>query len=743
MSPPADPNFASRGPSPKSARGARARAYALSSIVLIASTGAAILGNVLADRYRARPDVTATREQTLAPGTTLLLSRLLKPYRVVIAADSKSLDPKSARAARDVLEEMARAEGDFSFTFIDTASTSGLAAYRQVVGGLVSRDRDLITDQTAAIELANAGAVSLAAYLTDSLSPSLLSMQDKVPGVAPDSQALRKALENAAANARISARDLTDAASRSADALRARLGDIPLPATDRAAETLAHALSPSVDRLADLARDMAQFPNLPAAAGPAADQAANLAPEIEQRRGQAAIVLESMRRLKKPDLLRVTQILESGQAALVIGPPEIGLAAIDLDALFPPGSVLSTGSTSSIDHRRRAEELVSSALSALLTPRRPIVVLLHAEITPLLDQPGLFTHLQQRLRLRGIDAVEWPVVLNPERPSLLAADPEANNPEKRRPVVYAAIAPDSSAASARAGTPGGAQRAALVGDNVRTLAEEGANVLICMNPSVLPGQGDTDPITAVLPRFGLIADTGRPLLKEHFTPRGRAVETVQLLQGAGGGQTPINGAIRGLPAAFSWPIALVERTAPEKIRLTITPLYRVPAAESLWGESEWLRLWQTPSEARALLRQEELPRFNEGRDARWPEGNPTKPDQHWMLAAAVQRAELDKPPQRAVIVGSNSWFIDQVTQAATMVDGRAAPRNPGNLELFEASIYWLANQDQLIAQSPAAMASPVISPISEVALSRLRIVVILGLPLGVLLLGGLYRIIRG
>ena len=41
------------------------------------------------------------------------------------------------------------------------------------------------------------------------------------------------------------------------------------------------------------------------------------------------------------------------------------------------------------------------------------------------------------------------------------------------------------------------------------------------------------------------------------------------------------------------------------------------------------------------------------------------------------------------------------------------------------------------------MATPVIAPIADAALSRLRIAVILGLPLGILLLGGLYRIIRG
>ncbi|CAG0987562.1 hypothetical protein PHYC_02108 [Phycisphaerales bacterium] len=738
------------GPRPTVPRGrgrTRARSHALAAIIILAATIVVVLGNVLAEEYRVRPDVTTTGEQTLAPRSSLVLSRLDKPHRIVIAADMKTLDIRARQRALDVLLAMEHQSDNLKHMLIDTGSTSGLASYRQLVGELVQRERQTLTDQTASIELAGGACVSLAGYLSDTLSPAILSVQDTLPSIGPDGQSQRRAMEQAAATVRLTARDLLSASARAGDALKARLGDIPLPATDQGAAALADCLRSTVDQLSGIGRELRRINSSSAAAGPAAEQASRLIPEVEKRRDQAAVVLDSMRKLKRPDLLRITQVLESGQAALVIGPPEVGLSAIDLEALFPSGTALDASGASKADLRRRAEELFTSAIASLMSPSRPLVVLVHAEVAPILEQPGLFTKLLERLRLHGIDMVEWPVAVNPDPPSLTSVGADARTSE--RPVVYVSISPDSTAGAGRAGASNGPQRAAKLGEVLSSLAGKGSNLLVSLNPSILPGSGDTDPTIALLSRFGLTADTGRPLLKEQVTPRGRSIETVQWLQpteapsGTTEGPWCLNGAIRGLPTALSWPIALVDRPVTDKTRITLVPLYQVAAGPSVWCESQWARLWQTPPDTRPLIPVADLPRFDEGRDGRWPTGRESQSPQKWLLAAAVQRSELGQPPQRAVIVGSNNWFIDNLTQAAVNADGRAVYRNPGNLELFESAVYWLAGQDSLIAQSPSAQAMPMVGAVAETPLSRLRLATILGLPLAILVLGALYRLVRG
>jgi hypothetical protein len=154
-----------------------------------------------------------------------------------------------------------------------------------------------------------------------------------------------------------------------------------------------------------------------------------------------------------------------------------------------------------------------------------------------------------------------------------------------------------------------------------------------------------------------------------------------------------------------------------------------------------MRLRQTPREQRAVM--PDPPTFDPQRDGRFPEGRDTGQSQRWLIAAAVERSELGQAAQRAVIVGSGSWFIDPVTTRQTLADGRPVPANPGNLELFESAVFWLANQDTFIAQSPSARAVAIVSKADERELLYLRIAAIGGLPLLMLALGGAYRLIRG
>ena len=58
--------------------------------------------------------------------------------------------------------------------------------------------------------------------------------------------------------------------------------------------------------------------------------------------------------------------MQGANAALVIGPPELGVAAIDFDALYPPARVINAAGVGPASLRQRAEELVTTALLALV-----------------------------------------------------------------------------------------------------------------------------------------------------------------------------------------------------------------------------------------------------------------------------------------------------------------------------------------------------------------------------------------
>jgi hypothetical protein len=715
------------------------RVMFLTCVTLLAVTASVVIANMVGDRFATRIDVTHAGNQRLAPRTQRLLDHLSQTYRVVVAADMKALDLRSRERAKDVLTEMHRSSSKLEFQFLDTGVVTGLDQFKKLVRDLASRDANLIKEQQTAIELAGGGALALSAYLNDTLSPALLEIEN---GISPGTQAgqtNRAYFEQAAAGARLLAKDLTGANNKASDELKSKLDDIAIPATDKAAAALMGILSPAVDQMDDLAKQLKRFADSEVSAGPARDLARPLVPAVEQRRDQAAVVLESLRKLKRLDLLRIIDALRSANAAIVIGPPDVGLAAIDLESLMPSAAWLEATGTGKADLHRRAEELIATSISALVNPIRPIVVVVHAEPHAFFDHPEVFkqtiSQLAQNLQFRGVDMIEWAVVSQNEPPRL-----KLLNPDGKRPVVYVGLPTDSSTSTNTPGALSGVQRAAKLGEVLNALSQGGKNILLSVSPSVLPTYGQPDPLTPVLTRFGLAADSGRPLLTERTLPAGRAVAPDHLVlpeESTG----LMGGAVRGLPMLMPWPVALFEKPQDGKVRLTTTHLYSLPAGESTWAESQWLRLWQVPENQRTLIG--ELPVFDKDRDGRWPEGRPSGKEQSWLLAAAVERSEVGSQPQRLVAVGANWWFFDRYTQPQVSVEGRTGSANPGNCELFESAVYWLAGQDELIAQSPSAQAFAIVQPMETKVLSGLRITTIFGLPAAVLLLGLLYRLVRG
>jgi hypothetical protein len=711
----------------------------LTIVTLLAVTASLVVANVVSDRYKSRIDVTQSGNQRLAPRTQRLLDRLDQTYKVVVAADMKTIDLRSRERVKDVLTEMHRTNSRLEFQFLDTGSAPGLAQYKTLLRDLAKRDAALIKDQTTSIELAGGASLALATYLNDTLSPALMEIQTGISPGTPAGQTNRAYFEQGAARARVLSKDLTAANNTASDDLKSHLDDIAIPATDKAGAALSGILSTSIDELDALAKQLHAFVDSKIAPGPASDLARPLITAVEQRRDQTAVVLDSLRKLKRLDLLRVVDALRSANAALVIGPPDVGLSAIDLESLMPSGAWIDASGSGKADLHRRAEELIATSIGALVNPVHPIVVIVHAEQHAFFDHPEVFrqtiAQLAQSAQFRGIDVIEWAVMVQPEPPRL-----KLLNSDGKRPVVYVSLPPDSSSSSSTQGAPTGVQRATKLGEVMTLLANSGKNILLSVSPSVLPTYGQPDPTAQALARFGLAADSGRPILSERVLAQGRVVAPDQLaLPEESTGL--MSGAIRGLPMLMPWPVALFEKPLDSKVRLTTTHLYSIPAGESTWAESQWLAYWQVPENQRALVK--DLPQFDKDRDSRWPEGRPSNGKQSWLLAVAAERSEVGVQPQRMVAVGANWWFFDRVTQPQVSVEGRTGAANPGNTELFDSSIYWLAGQDDLIAQSPSAQAFAIIQPIDTKVLSGLRLTTIFGVPLGVLLLGLLYRLVRG
>jgi hypothetical protein len=702
----------------------RLRVGLMTAVLVLAATVSLVIANVLAARASVRFDMTSNGEHALSPRTLAILSRLHDQHEIVIAgplSDHSVIDVDARRRVEDVLSELKRrSEGRVAFTLIDTGSGAGLRAYQDLLARLAERDSAKAKQNADAVSAAADHADQLAAAL-DALSPKLQAVRDAIPEDATGAASNRAYFDQRAAECRLSARALKDLAGKARQALQTKLDPLPIADTESAADSLRPALAelqPGLAGIVDNLRKFVAAESLPAAPR---DAARPLIDDVAKLRDAAGIARDSLDRLPRLEVSRVAAALRSASVALVIGPAGKGLTAVEFATLLPPPA--PAGSTARPDYGRGAEELLGTALGALANPNRPIVVLLHAQTRAAMERLPFFDTLTARLAMHGIDVLLWAVAEDAQLPSTTRLDPSG-----LRPVVYACF----NTAGFASGAPGqnGQDRVAKLTKALTSIVDAGKPLLMSILPSTAPSYGEKDPTTAFLPQFGLEADAGRPLLRERLTPEGRRVEAFEEVQ-AESGDHPILRAIRGLPTRLEWPIAL-HQVSPAPPKTSQSTLYKIDDA-AVWGESQWLAFFQVPISQHASVPN---PPSNDS-----PRDDPKGP---WIVAAAAERsvAGIDKP-QRLVVVGSNSWFTDPVLREAIVVDGRVAPANPGNAELFEASISWLAGQDDLIAQSATARAVPLIRPLSSTLLLVLKLAATVGLPVAVLLAGVVYRVWRG
>jgi len=688
----------------------------VSALLLALALGAACVVVAVGDRYNARLDVTTTGEQRLAPRTQRVLdqSAALGEAEIVIAVDTATLDPWSRRTVGDVLDLFAHA-GRVRTSEIDVGSAAGQADFGRLLDRLMQRERQGIDLHIAAVQQAGAEAGAVAAALDQQLAPALRSLAEAQTGTDPAALAAKAGLEQWAALLRVGSVQLGEAGSRAEAALSEPDPLLPIPPLAEHEAALRTSLDQRAQELDALADELA------ALGDPTAEAGARAARELRDRLARHA---DALGRLPRLDVLRVARALGSSQIALVIGPPGTGITGIDISALYQPAVIASDGTRVTGDVRFQAEELLGSAVAAILSTAKPIVVLVHGESAAILESATFFSGIRERLTRRGIDMAEWVAAKEPEPPALTEL-----NPDGVRPVVYVTLSPDSSAAARGEGGLAGPERALALGRAVALLLDRREPVLVGVNPSILPSYGEADPVVAPLAALGVTVATETPLLQSLTEARTRRVLT-ELTVRAPEGQHAILAATRGLRTVLSWPVAI--ETAPTAAMRAV-PLLVVDDAGA-WGESQWLGFWQTPREQRDLL--PNAPAFDQDLDRR---GGP------WTVAAALSRTDLppDSRSGRVVVVGSNSWFADPIAFQHHAPDGRVALVSPGNAEWFEAAVRWLAGEEELIATSAGARATPLVGPIEGGVLRLLRWALIAGLPLATLGLGVAWRLVRG
>jgi ABC-type transporter Mla subunit MlaD len=691
----------------------------LATLVVVA---AALLGLVMANRIGARTstrvDLTFTGAHHLSPRTAQLLDRLAPGYEVVLAVDRAGVDTRSYDAVVDMLHTMTRATPSLGLRAIDVGSASGRTHFQQLIAGLQERERPAIEAQRARFLESAARFEAAAGDLRDAQA-ELESLAQAVPATRADAGDIRNFFSQRAALASM----LADQLAQIAAAVRTELEDTSAPLPDTA--TLRDRVVPELQKidaqLSPVVSQLARFAvtqNMPESYKP---RAAALGRTLGTARDQLAVEADALARFRRASVFRVATALEAGEALLVVGPPEAGLTGIPRTDLIP---IAGLANLAPADVARRAEDLVAIALASLSSHQAPILVMLHAEADPFVLSTPIFEQFIDRNRLRGVDVVEWPLITEPDPPPLESLDPAGT-----RPVVYFVIAPNSAAPSPDGDEQhAGARRASTLGLTLASLIDDGASMIVSVNPSVFPTFGDADPVAAALAPLGRLPRTGAPLVFDQLGPQG-AHRSLTAVDATGmTGDSPLNAAVAALPVRLLWPIAVDAADTPG---VTTFPLLDVEGGEDRWLESQWIGLWQAASGGAAGT----TVTFDQGRDAR---------RDRYVLARAAQRDRgPSRRPQRVICIGSNGWALDRIAQERAMIDGRLVPTHPGNLELIDSAVFWLAGQDEMIARGASTSSSPTVGPIDPATLRLVQWLVIAGLPLAVLALGVLYRFARG
>jgi hypothetical protein len=696
------------------AKGASARRlrYTTLTLALIAMTtllcvAAAFIG----EARRLRVDVTATRAHSLSARTQTLLDGLASPHELIVVADSARIDAAAQQRLVDLLDLLDRSSPNLAATWIDTANPADRAAFE----ALPERMLALREAEVAAGRKAIGDAVASAERVAQTID-ELAALLGEWPGMMRDEgadQPIIEALEELAALARVRRDEVRQVASAFPLAGAARIAGIELPEVSAAQGSLGVVLPRAAESLNTVALAADQIARAQLYA-PLHEQAPGAKSLAEAARDEALRAADAINLAPTVRLLDTLRLLQSQDAAVLLS--ESNVIAIRIESLLAQSG---DGSSQAAQVRFEAERAITSALAAASASGggSPLLVLTHSQPAPILTRPapgqpdsaGALRGLLDHLSMQGYEIREWAASVDTTRPAF------AEERAKGRPIVWIALPGTAS-------TSDSAARMGQLAIALASLVEDGEDVLANIGPSLLPRVGESDPIVAPFESLGLTIDSGRPLVETTSTPAGpRSASMFRTLRA--NTDHPIGAAMDGLALALIWPSPMrIKDDAPMEWDALVT----IESREDVWGESQWPTLVQAGAMNATAT-------FDERVDAR---GGP------WVVVAAGERfLEGRADPQRLVIVGSNGWFFDAISLQRAQAEGRIDLRNPGNLELVDASLLWLSGRDDAMAS--ASDRGSRVRAIDPGTLRMLWALCILGPATATLLLGAALRLLRG
>lgn len=685
----------------------------LSLVLLSAVLLSAVLGTLLADKYARRFDVTSTGEHRLAPRTAALVEGLTGRAEVIVAADWLTLDRRVREDVRDVLDRFARASPNVGARPIDFSAAAGRAEYGALLKDMTAREADKIAAARAAVEAAVKQSAAIRADLSANVAPGVEDALRSVPDPGGSLAPVIARVQQAAAGVASAARALSSAEERAVTLLSRQVEGVAVPATDEAASGLRGALDLAARQLVSLDSELR---DLGAAQPRAAAGLRAAADGVRSRRENADAAGEPLRSLPTINVLTVVSATAQNASLIVRasagsggGGGGVSVRAVPLERI-----TRSADSGSSADLRRRLESEIAAGLAAITNDRPPIVVFMSADPV-IASGVRLYEEATQRLRRAGGDVLAWDLIDQAEPPSLTRL-----NPDGKRPVVYVVRMPDQSQ-PAFGQIASGIARGRQLAEAAQALSDKGAAVLIGVAPAVVPGSKEPEAADRLLAPFGLTSRSDRPIVTELRSPAGVSVDLNARARSQGDG--PLAAAVSRDPVLLPWATPLTTaRGATAAL---------VVEAQNAWREGRWLELRRGGPD---------------GRPARMPAYDAAEDDRvgPWTVVASAELpAAAGTPARRLVAVGSAEWLDDGLLTRRVSVDGRSSSPASGNLELLDAAVAWLSGQESLALPSASAGAVAIVAPIGDSARDRLWWLLVAGLPLGVLVLGGAYRLVRG
>ncbi len=609
---------------------------------------------------RWRLDATKTRAYSLSEQTRRLLAQLDGEWTIALIMSREGREPALLRQVDEVLQRYDDASESVSIARIDPADPASLDRYE----ALLARLRLVYRDQIAAYDAALSDA-------REALELFTVFLQQQAGGMT----ALRAALEAGGAAQReidqvLAVVSLRLEQTRQVEAEVARAMRVdesrPMPDYDSARSILVVAMTTWADELYRIVGLFNGWRDEPDTDLAVRQYAATHRDELDGWAQELATRADPLKHLPALELARIGRSLETGETAIVLGPP--GAAVIPPEQLFARLNLRQRGSGEvTFDQRFRGEQTISATIRSLVAEAMPMVVLVHGEEDSLLNRRPQnidFVGAADMLNAVRYEVREW-IVHRSERP----------DPPRERPVAWVVVPPPIP--QRRSLAVGEAEQTLI--EAVRSLIADGESVLLNVSPSGLARSGKTDPWSNLGAPFGLTVDTSGVVFEAVRDQQGGVINqrVIQLSDYAPG--HAIASAVHGLQSSFDLPVAV--RRAPEMpADVRVDVIAAIESTASRWLEPDWMVNPESLDEPAASQRfHTDLP----------------------LVVAAERRNPTGEGVQRLLVVGSGGWLLSYLADVVIPVGGdRRILVNPGNYEMLLAAVAWLAGADELIAASP-------------------------------------------